>query len=188
MLREVFSVKQVSEICGEEPRIVIEWFNSMRLEGYRIGNFRRIPHECLIKFLKQNNMPIPDELNEKMTQVLIVSQDQLLIQNLRQNLSEKSFQIRVALSGFRAGVQAERFRPDGIICDFAIGEVEALRLCQNLKKDNVFEDIILAALLNDDSASFDQSGIDLVYSKGPLDASHLVEQLQSLIDAKKELT
>jgi excisionase family DNA binding protein len=185
----VFTAGQVAKICKVGTRTVIKWFDSGRLKGYRIpgSHDRRIPREYLIKFLEEHGMPL-GELEYDMSKVLIVSQDSVLTENLRRELPlERSFKVAVA-SGFDAGIQAESFNPDCIVVDFSIGRVEALQICQNLRRNSEFSEVILIALLPDDgsSLSFDQSAINEMFKK-PLDSAFLVERLRTLIGAKKEL-
>jgi len=188
---KVFTTGQVAKICKVAPRTVSKWFDSGRLKGDRIpgSQDRRIPREYLIKFLKEHGMPLGDLEDEAMAKVLIVAQDQVLIENLKRELPpEKSFKVAVAASGFEAGIQAESFHPDCIIADFSIGKVEALQICQNLRKNADFGDTILIALLPDDGSpmNFDRSSINETFKK-PFDASLLAERLRTLIGAKKEL-
>ena len=134
-------------------------------------------------------MPLGDLENDMMAKVLIVSKDQGLIENLRNELPpEKSFRISIATSGFEAGIQSESFHPDCIIVDFGIGKVEALQICQNLKRNSDLAETILIALLPDDGStiSFDRSSIDETFKK-PFDAALLAQRLRTLIGAKKEL-
>lgn len=134
-------------------------------------------------------MPLGDLEEEVMAKVLIVAQDQVLIENLKRELPpERPFKVGVASSGFEAGIQAESFNPDCIIVDFSIGKVEALQICQNLRRNTDFADTILIALLPDDGStmSFDRSSINETFKK-PFDASLLAERLRTLIGAKKEL-
>ena len=99
-------------------------------------------------------MPLGDLEDEAMAKVLIVAQDQVLIENLKRELPlERSFKVAVAASGFDAGIQAESFHPDCIIVDFSIGRTEALQICQNLRRNSEFADVILIALLPDDGSS-----------------------------------
>jgi excisionase family DNA binding protein len=188
---KVFTTGQVAKICKVAPRTVSKWFDSGRLKGYRIpgSQDRRIPREYLIKFLKEHGMPLGDLEEEVMAKVLIVAQDQVLIENLKRELpAERSFKVGVAASGFEAGIQAESFNPDCIIVDFSIGKVEALQICQNLRRNTDFADTILIALLPDDGSpmSFDRSSINETFKK-PFDAALLAERLRTLIGAKKEL-
>src|SRR5216117_3594650 len=91
---KVFTTGQVAKICKVAPRTVSKWFDSGRLKGYRIpgSQDRRIPRDYLIKFLKEHGMPLGDLEDEAMAKVLIVAQDQVLIENLRQKLPiDRSF-------------------------------------------------------------------------------------------------
>jgi excisionase family DNA binding protein len=188
---KVFTTGQVAKICKVAPRTVSKWFDSGRLKGYRIpgSQDRRIPREYLIRFLKEHGMPLGDLEDEAMAKVLIVAQDQVLTENLKRELPiERSFKVAVASSGFDAGIQAESFHPDCIIVDFSIGRTEALQICQNLRRNSEFTDVILIALLPDDgsSTSFDRSSINETFRK-PFDSALLAERLRTLIGAKKEL-
>ena len=181
---KVFTTGQVAKICKVAPRTVSKWFDSGRLKGYRIpgSQDRRIPREYLIRFLKEHGMPLGDLEDEAMAKVLLVGQDQVLIENLKQKLPlDRSFKVAVAASGFEAGIQAESFHPDSIIVDFSIGRVEALQICQNLRRNPEYADTILIALLPDDgsSISFDRSSINETFKK-PFDAALLAERLQDL--------
>lgn len=188
---KVFTTGQVAKICKVAPRTVSKWFDSGRLKGYRIpgSQDRRIPREYLIKFLKEHGMPLGDLEDEAMAKVLIVSQDQILIENLKRELPpEKSFKLSVAASGFEAGIQAESFHPDSIVVDYSIGRTEALQICQNLRRNTEYAETILIALLPDDGnpQSIDRSMINESFKK-PFDAALLAERLRTLIGNRKEL-
>jgi excisionase family DNA binding protein len=188
---KVFTTGQVAKICKVAPRTVSKWFDSGRLRGYRIpgSQDRRIPREYLIKFLKEHGMPLGELEDEAMAKVLVVGQDQVLLENLKRNLPlEKTFKLAIAASGFEAGIQAESFHPDCIVVDFSIGRVEALQICQNLRRNPQYGDVILIALLPDDgsSISFDRSTINETFKK-PFDVALLAERLKTLIGARKEL-
>jgi PleD family two-component response regulator len=143
----------------------------------------------LIKFLKEHGMPLGDLEDVALAKVLIVGQDQVLIENLKRELPvERSFKVSTAASGFEAGIQSESFHPDCIIVDFSIGQVEALQICQNLRRNAEFSETLLIALLPDDGSScnFDRSSINETFKK-PFDAALLAERLRTLIGSKKEL-
>lgn len=183
---KVFTVDQVAKICKVPSHTVSKWFDSGWLKDYRIpgSQDRRIPREYLIKFLKEHGMPLGDLEDEAMAKVLIVAQDQVLIENLKRELPlEHSFKVAVAASGFDAGIQAESFYPDCIIVDFSIGRTEALQICQNLRRNSKFAEVILIALLPEcGDFNFDRSAINETFKK-PVDALLLAERLQTLIGA-----
>lgn len=188
---KVFTTGQVAKICKVAPRTVSKWFDSGRLKGYRIpgSQDRRIPREYLIKFLKEHGMPLGELVDDVMAKVLIVAQDHVLIENLKRELpNDQQFKVAVASSGFDAGIQAESFHPDCIIVDFSIGRPEALQICQNLRRNSEFSEIVVIALLPDDGCTtpFDRSSINETFKK-PFDVSLLAERLQVLVGSKKQL-
>jgi len=188
---KVFTTGQVAKLCKVAPRTVSKWFDAGRLKGYRIpgSQDRRIPREYLIKFLKEHGMPLNDLEDEIHAKVLVVAQDQILIDNLQRELPpERSFRVSVATSGFDAGIQAESFHPDCVIVDFSIGKMESVQICQNLRRNSEFSDVILIALLPDDGSAtnFDRSSINETFKK-PFDSALLAERLRTLIGSKKEL-
>jgi hypothetical protein len=64
----VFTTGQVARRCRVAPRTVSKWFDSGRLVGYKIpgSNARRIPKRNLIKFLRENGMPLSGDLMKPM--------------------------------------------------------------------------------------------------------------------------
>lgn len=134
-------------------------------------------------------MPLGDLEDDTLAKVLIVTQDQVMIENLTCELPlERSFRVEVAASGFEAGIQVKAFHPNCIIVDFSIGQTEALQICQNLRRNSEFTEIIIIALLPGDGGSntFDRSSINETFKK-PFNVALLAERLHTLIGAKKEL-
>ncbi len=188
---KVFTTGQVAKICKVAPITVSRWFDSGRLKGYRIpySQDRRIPREYLIKFLKEQGMPLGDLEDDGMAKVLIVAQDKVLIENLKRKMPvERSFRVAVASSGFDAGIQAESFHPDCVIVDFCIGRTEALQICQNLRKNSEFTEVILIALLPDDgeTISFGCTAVREAF-RMPLNVALCAQRIRTLVGAKKEL-
>jgi len=170
---------------------VAKWFDSGRLKGFLVpgSRFRRIPRENFIKFLKEHGMPLGSLEEDTKAKVLIVSQDAILLKNLRREMPpERSFIVGVAASGFEAGIQAESIKPDAVIVDFSIGKIEALQICQNLRRNCNLQDVILMALMTDEvgQMTFDRSSINETFNK-PFDPALLAERLRTLIGARKEL-
>jgi len=187
---KVFTTGQAAKILKVAPRTVGKWFDSGRLKGYRIpgSRDRRIPREHLIKFLKEHEMSLSDLEDDYMARVLIVTQDQVLFENIKRELPlERSFKLAVAGSGFDAGIQAESFHPDAFVVDFSIGYTEALQICQNLRHNAEFAKVIIIALLpQKPDPDILLSGVTEFFVK-PFDVGLLAERLHTLIGAKKEL-
>ena len=62
--KNVLSTGEVAKICHVSPRTVQKWFDRKLINGYKIpgGRDRRIPRNELIRFMEENNMPMPATL------------------------------------------------------------------------------------------------------------------------------
>lgn len=57
---KVFTTGQIAKMCKVSCRTVVTWFDKGQLRGYRIpgSKDRRVPHENLVRFLRENGMPL----------------------------------------------------------------------------------------------------------------------------------
>jgi hypothetical protein len=61
MKQQVFTLKEIAELCKEAERTVSKWFDSGRLVGDRSPEGKRtVPRGNLIAFLKEHNRPLGD--------------------------------------------------------------------------------------------------------------------------------
>ena len=65
-MKKVFSTGEAAKILRVAPRTICKWFDAGRIWGYRFPDSRdlRIPRESLIRFLKENGIPLPGELED----------------------------------------------------------------------------------------------------------------------------
>src|SRR4051794_17079469 len=152
-MKKVFTTGQVAKICKVAPRTVSKWFDSGRLRGYRIpgSQDRRIPREQLIRFLKENGMPLGGLEQEGWHKILIVGAEQLFIERVRELLPEADdYKYEVAHSGFEAGTKASSFQPNTIIIDHAMGRSESLQIAQTLRRNDAYKETMIIALASED--------------------------------------
>src|SRR5262245_37586211 len=105
--KDVLTTGEVARICKVAPRTVTKWFDSGQLHGYRIpgSKDRRIPVNQLVRFMRQNNMPLEGMLNFTKTRILIVDDDTDIVDMLRDLLSQQTtYDVQIARNGFEAGV------------------------------------------------------------------------------------
>jgi excisionase family DNA binding protein len=136
--KDVLTTGEVAKICNVAPRTVSKWFDSGTLKGYRIpgSKDRRIPVAQLVKFMKAHGIPLDGMMSGK-TRVLIVDDEREVTDVLSKVLSEQAnYEVRVAGSGFAAGVECERFKPHVLLLDVHIGENEAKQLCAMVRAED----------------------------------------------------
>lgn len=190
-MKKVFTTGQVAKICQVAPRTVSKWFDSGRLKGYRIpgSQDRRIPRDQLIRFLKDNGMPLGQLEEEEWHKVLIIGAEKLFIDRVKEILPENDdYKYEIAQSGFEAGIMAGSFHPDTIIVDLALGRSEAIQITSNLRKDLSYETTLIVGMASEDEANPEQLkeyGFTEVFKK-PFDVALLAERIRTLADAKRD--
>ena len=128
-----FTTGQVAQICQVAPSTVSKWFDSGRLQGFRIpGSLdRRYPRERVIKFLKDYGMPLGELKYEGVLTVLVVSATGELSDQLKRRLPEAV--IFTAGGSFGAGCVLREHVPAAGVVDMNIGSLRAASLCGRLK-------------------------------------------------------
>lgn len=191
MKKQVFTTGQVAKICQVAPRTVSKWFDSGKLRGYRIpgSQDRRIPREQLIRFLKENGMPLGGLEAEGWHKILIVGAEPLFIDRLKELLPEDDdYKYEVAHSGFEAGTKAHAFQPNTIIIDHAMGRSESLQIAQTLRRNEQYRETLIVALASEDEPhpeGLNEYGYNEAFKK-PFDVALLAERIHTLVEEKRD--
>lgn len=167
---------------------VNKWFDTGQLKGFRVpgSRHRRIPQADLVRFLQEHGIPCDHfDLEEEEARVLIVSPDVQLSESLANDLSESSnLSTLLVHSSFDAGIQAESFRPDCVIVDFAIGADEARRICQHLRSKSGLGEVVLIAVSSDGQWDGEELGFLDDAFQAPFDPALLTERIRSLVRSR----
>ena len=142
-MKDLFTTGEAADICKVSQQTIIRCFESGRLEGFRVpgSKFRRIPRLSLIKFMKDNSIPL-DTINSGKRKILIVDDDDEIIELVVDILSRDGrFETKTASSGYEAGIATEQFRPEVILLDYMLPDINGNVVCQTIKKNPKFEDI-----------------------------------------------
>jgi excisionase family DNA binding protein len=156
--RDVLTTGEVARICKVAPRTVTKWFDSGQLHGYRIpgSKDRRIPVNQLIRFMRQNNMPLDGMLHFTKTRILIVDDEAEIVDMLRDLLSQQTtYDVQVARNGFEAGLAAERIKPHVILLDINLGDINGKEVCKTIRMNpelQMTKVVAMSGQLTDDEA------------------------------------
>jgi excisionase family DNA binding protein len=186
-MKQLFTTGEAAEICRVSQQTIIRCFDSGRLEGFRVpgSRFRRIPRDSLMKFMKENGIPL-DGLETGKRKVLIVDDDAEIVDLLVESLSRDGrFDCRTATSGYEAGIQTQRFRPDCILLDYMLPDVNGNVVCHTIRKNPEFEDIkiiiISGVIRQDEIEQLLKSGAQ-DFIKKPFDISDLINRVCATLD------
>lgn len=140
-MKNVYSTGEVADICKISQQTVIRCFDSGRLKGFRVpgSKFRRIPRESLIQFMKENGIPL-EQLETGKKRVLVVDDDQAIIDMFVDLLElDGRFEVRTATSGYDAGMLTQEFRPDVLILDYKLPDINGNVVCKTIRSNPTFE-------------------------------------------------
>ncbi|MHC4526108.1 MAG: response regulator [Planctomycetota bacterium] len=189
-MKNLFTTGEAAEICNISQQTIIRCFDSGRLDGFRIpgSRFRRIPREKLIKFMKDNGIPL-DHLNAEKTgkiKALIVDDDAEIVELMVDVLSRDGrFELCTASSGYEAGLQTLQFRPDVIILDYMLPDVNGNVVCQTIKSNPDFESIkiiIVSGVANPEEIEDLLSAGATDFLKKPFNITELVDRILQVVD------
>ncbi len=186
-MKELFTTGEAAEICKVSQQTIIRCFDSGRLEGFRVpgSRFRRIPRTSLLKFMKDNDIPL-ESLGSGRKKVLIVDDDAEIIELMVDVLSrDERFEVRTASSGYEAGIQTEQFKPDVILLDYMLPDVNGNVVCHTIRQNPQFEDIKIIIV----SGVIKQDEIDQLLKSGaqdfvrkPFDIKELVDRICAVLE------
>lgn len=186
-MKNLFTTGEAADICSVSQQTIIRCFDSGRLTGFRIpgSKFRRIPRESLVKFMKENSIPL-DNLETGKKKVLIVDDDAEIVELMVDVLvRDGRFDVKTASSGYDAGILTQQFLPDVIILDYMLPDVNGNVVCQTIRRNPEFENtkiIIVSGVIN-------QSEIDDLLKSGahgfikkPFNIAQLVDEIAKVLE------
>jgi len=191
--RAFFTTFEISQICGVNPTTVQNWVKTKRLKAFQTpGKHRRVRREDLVAFLTQFGMPIPTELGadeapKNLPLVLIVDDDadarNVIADALRASGDE--INIMEARNGVDALLAIGRSKPDMIILDVLMPNMNGYDVCERLKTNNDTRKIKIVAISGDHSPEVCErilaAGADVFFTK-PLDMVSFCDECFRLLE------
>jgi excisionase family DNA binding protein len=142
-MKTVFTTGEAAKICKVSQQTIIRCFDSGQLKGFRVpgSRFRRIPREQLFSFMKDNGIPT-DALESGKRRILIVDDDEELVELLGDVfLKDARFDVRTTNNGFDAGMLVKEFRPDVVVLDVMLPDINGKEVCQRVRSDSALDDV-----------------------------------------------
>ena len=188
-MKDLFTTGEAAVICKVSQQTIIRCFDAGRLKGFRVpgSRFRRIPRQNLVQFMKENNIPL-ESIESGKRKVLIVDDDAEIVELLVDILSRDGrFETKTASSGYEAGIATQRFRPELILLDYMLPDVNGNVVCQTIRKNPEFENIKIIIV----SGVVKQDEIDQLLKSGaqdfvkkPFSVDELTDRITSVLQMK----
>jgi two-component system, OmpR family, response regulator RpaA len=192
-MKTVFTTGEAAKICKVSQQTIIRCFDNGQLKGFRVpgSRFRRIPREALYKFMKDNGIPT-DALESGKRKVLLVDDDVELVELMTKVLEEDGrFEVRVATTGFDAGMMVKEYRPDLIVLDVMLPDINGKEVCHRVRGDSSLEDVrilCISGMIEEDKIQeLRLSGADDFLHK-PFEIEYLIERMCNLLEIEPATT
>lgn len=134
--KQSFSTSEVAKYCHVTADTIRKWAEAGRIHVFKTpGGHRRIRREDLLRFLRENTIPIHEDLDNSGVRILVVDDEKAVISVIRRFLerSQTPFQIEVAMDGYDAGHQVAAFKPDVIFLDLRLPGLDGFEVCRRIK-------------------------------------------------------
>lgn len=189
-MKTVFTTGEAAKICKVSQQTIIRCFDSGQLKGFRVpgSRFRRIPREALYRFMKENKIPT-DALESGRRRILVVDDDPAVVELIEDVLSaDPRFELRSVNNGFGAGMLAKEYRPELMILDVMLPDINGKAVCELIRSDPTMSDIKIIAI----SGMVEEDKIDELREAGaddfmhkPLDIDELSRRICQLLDIEE---
>jgi excisionase family DNA binding protein len=184
--KAVFTTGEAADVCRLSQQTIIRCFDNGQLEGFRVpgSKFRRIPRVSLLKFMKDNGIPL-DAMSDDQIRVLVVDDEPEILKLFEAALgSDNRFEVTTAGTGYEAGMLTQRIRPDVVVLDLRLPDVDGSVVCRTIR-DN--PELIQTHIIMISGAMGDQeenellaAGADVCFHK-PIDMDAFTESLLKLV-------
>jgi two-component system OmpR family response regulator len=186
--KQVFTTGEAAEICNVSQQTIIRCFDRGRLTGFRVpgSKFRRIPRAELLRFMRENGIPA-DLLGDSAIRILVVDDDPGIVRLMEELLGRDGrFEVRTATTGYDAGMATREFRPNLVLLDYMLPDVNGNVVCERLRADSELSDtriiIVSGVVRQDEIDTLLAAGADDFVAK-PFDAEELIARIIALVGA-----
>jgi len=186
-VKTVFTTGEAAKICKVSQQTIIRCFDSGQLKGFRVpgSRFRRIPRDQLFNFMRDNGIPT-DSLESGKRKVLVVDDDRDLVELIVDVLERDGrFETRTVNNGFDAGMMVKEYRPDLIVLDVMLPDINGKEVCQRVRNDTSLDEvriICISGMVEEDKISELKAAGANDFLQKPFDTERLIERLCALLD------
>jgi len=127
---------EAAKICGVHINTIKNWVRKGVIEAIQSPGGRwRIVSKSLVRFLQDNHMHVPDTLHMQPHRILVVDDDPAVCELVRgaMKLSLLSCDIACAADGYSGLIKIGEFKPDLLILDIMMPEINGLEVLQRLR-------------------------------------------------------
>lgn len=184
--KSVYTTGEAAQICRLSQQTIIRCFDSGQLAGFRVpgSKFRRIPRDSLVQFMKANSIPL-EGLADSKVRVLVVDDDPQIVELFVDVLqADGRFEVATAQTGYDAGVLTQQFRPDVVVLDYLLPDINGTVVCKTIRQSPDLSRIKILVI----SGVADPAEVDALLAAGadefikkPFNIENVIERILTLV-------
>jgi excisionase family DNA binding protein len=187
-----FTIPQAAERCSISRVTLWRWVKSGKLKAYATpGGHYKIRKNDLETFIRGNmrHLRVSDAFPKK--KIMIVDDDHEMRKLLTKILSKNGYLTETASNGIDAGIKIMQFKPDLIILDFNMPQMDSFDVCMRIKKESDHSQIKILILTAYDTVEnrdrIMKAGADAFLAK-PIKNKVLLQHVEYLLSGDKKQT
>jgi len=180
------TTSEASKICGVARTTLTKWIDQGTLEAFVTpGGHRKIRKEDLTGFIEKHGIN-PQKKGGQKKRILVVDDNPDDIRLLEAAFLPASdrYEVHSAGGGFQAIYKIGEIKPDIIILDLVMPDMDGFKVCERIKNDPETKNIKIIAVTayydNEKETKAYQCGADVFFRK-PLDLKRLVKKILEFI-------
>lgn len=180
-----YTIPKAAELCGITRATLLRWVKIGKLNSFQTpGGHHRILKEDLEGFMRENRMFHMVSKTQNYNKILIVDDDLQFLRVIEKFLAKDGYKLEKAADGFEAGLKIMQFKPELVILDLKMPNMDGFEVCRAIKKDPETRGIKIIILTGfGDEANKNRClavGADLFLSK-PVEKNVLIKHVKSLL-------
>ncbi len=180
-----YTTSEVADICKVHRNTILSAIRKGVLRIHRTpGGHARISQDDLDEFIHRRSLPATE--HHVTYRVLLIDDDAVFTQVASSALANAGYSVRVANSGFEAGLMLAEFLPDAIVLDALLHDLRGDAVCRRIRATPAFSEVAILGV----SASHDKALIDKLKKAGaddflakPFEHEILLARLGQLLNA-----
>lgn len=140
--REGLSLGKVARHCGVTRKTILRWVNENLLQSFALpSGHHRVPREEVVRFLREHDMPVPEELDVKRTKSVLIVDDDANIRRILVDLFKGHFDVSETANGIEACLAIGAKRPDLLMIDYRMPHMDGLEVIRQIRRNPKLRDM-----------------------------------------------
>ncbi|MDO8427048.1 MAG: response regulator [Deltaproteobacteria bacterium] len=181
-----YTTGEIASFCHVTINAVKKWIASGKLDAFRTpGGHYRVTREDFLSFLGRYKLDIKESLFPERKKILIIDDEMNVVEFIKGALESmhQGYMIETAGDGYEALIKVGDFKPELMVLDIRMPNIDGFEVCKRIKGDSHTKDIKILAVTaygNEDIEKILQSGADNCLPK-PIKLKDFQRNVQKLL-------